>query len=72
VLVGLGVCVAAGSGVRLGGCVLWMEVETCVDVAVAEGFGMEGPRAQPTAAMERSANSPALIKRAPPGQRTVK
>lgn len=72
-LVGLGVCVGAGSVVRLGGCV-WKEVAACVDVeiaAVADGIGPEGARAQPTAAMEISAISAALIKRAPLGRRPI-
>lgn len=70
-LVGLGVFVVVGSEVRLGGCV-WVEVETCVDVTVADGIGLEGAPAQPTAATERSANSAAFIKRARPGRRSVK
>jgi len=50
---------------------VWNEVEACVEVAVADGIGLDGARAQPTAATERSAISAALIKRARPGCRFV-
>ncbi len=69
-LVGLGVFVVAGSGVELGVSV-WNEVEACVEVAVADGIGLDGSRAQPTEATERSAISAALIKRARPGRRST-
>ena len=58
---------------RLGGCV-WKAVEACVDVEIAtvtDGIGPEGARAQPTAAMEISVISAALIKRAPLGRRSI-
>ena len=53
---------------------VWNEVEACVEVEiadVADGIGLEGARAQPTAATERSAISAARIKLSGPGCRFV-